>query len=323
MSGNSTELDVVASAFSVTVCQCIDFVCVTATVVERDTPLVLCVSPVEEGASNTTTSPVNITNFNLTLSAPDIAFDVVTFGTDGPVYEPRYTDVDYDDGSDTVQIKSIFFARFEHYGFTSATAGGKAYLEFKTKGAQMTQELPILAEYSIEVEFELFVSENIPQFGSVITGYNVGTCQCINFVCVTGIPSPIAMSQPLVLCIFPLYEGELATNVTITNFSLKLSALDISYDPITIGSNAPVLDSQSQVDYDDGSETVQITVLVHEMFFLDGYYPSVNATGVVYVYKGDVYHSAWRVSIVVALEPLAPQEGCFHRLIDKLIHILN
>jgi len=313
-------LDVEASAFSVTVCQCFDFVCVRANAVAKAQPIVLCIAPVEEGASNTNTSPVNITNFNLTLSAPNIAFDVVTFGTDGPVLDPE-TSVDYDDGRDTVQIAVPIPKQFFIQGFTSVTAGGNAYLEFKTKGAQMTQQPPILAEYSRTVEIE----ENVPDsfITDIDTGYHVGTCQCINFVCVTGIPSPIAMSQPLVLCIFPLHEGELTKNVTITNFNLHLSNPDISYDPITFGTNAPVLDSMSQLDYDDGSATIQMTFPVNEVFFFTRY-SSVNATGnafLEFVNKGSKtaqQHPLFAdIFIEVALEPL-PQRGCFLGLIDKL-----
>jgi len=142
----------VQSTFVVVVCQCINFVCVTGTPdpIAMAQPLVLCIAPEEEGSSNSskTSSPVEIANFNLELSTPTITYDPVTFGSNGPEQNPLTT-VENDASSDTVQVASAITAQFFIQGFTSLTAGGNAYLEFK--GAAKTQRLPEFAPYAMEV----------------------------------------------------------------------------------------------------------------------------------------------------------------------------
>merc|ERR1719253_625951 len=113
-------------------------------------PLVLCIAPEEEGSSSSskTSSPVEIANFNLELSTATITYDPVTFGSNGPELNPLTT-VENDASSDTVQVVTAIIAQFFIQGFTSLTAGGNAYLEFK--GAAKTQRLPEFAPYAMEV----------------------------------------------------------------------------------------------------------------------------------------------------------------------------
>lgn len=176
-------------------------------------------------------------------------------------------------------------------------------------------------DFSISVS----VAENtIDSFVTdVQSTFIVVVCQCVNFVCVTGTPAPIAMAQPLVLCIAPEEEGSSKTSspVEIANFNLELSTPTITYDPVSFGSNGPEKDPLTSVENDASSDTVQVAAAITAQFFIQGF-NSLTAGGNAYLeFKGAAKTQRLPEFAPYAMEvALAPeaQAGCLQKLMDRL-----
>lgn len=142
-----TDVD---TAYSVNACPCDStFTCVTASAVAQDTPLVMCIHPLHNGAENTAAEDVQITNFNVNIKPTgdtDPNFDAVTFGTDSWV-PSELVSVDIDDDDFKIKITTPIIAQFYIQNIATVDVTGNAFLEFVSgKGGA-----PIFGDIAMEV----------------------------------------------------------------------------------------------------------------------------------------------------------------------------
>lgn len=124
---NPTEFttDPVDDAYFIEACLCdVGFSCVDAsTPVQQGSPLVMCLTPRHPEGKDL----VSITNYNLDITAGDISYSPVWYGSDGPENNV-VTELDTDEK--TQRISTLLIQDFYIENFNTIDVSGNAFLEF-------------------------------------------------------------------------------------------------------------------------------------------------------------------------------------------------
>lgn len=150
------------------------------------------------------------------------------------------------------------------------------------------------------------------------TDFTIGVCQCADYECAT---STVTQNDPLILCLFAESEESDASSVFISNFNVEITAGDIEYEPVMLGSTTYVPNALTEVTVDSDGVVMVSTVLIAS-FFTEGY-TSVALGGLVFLefvspapMAQRAFHDYALVLELAAVDMVGV--GCFQGIVDAV-----
>jgi hypothetical protein len=252
--------------------------------------------------SETIFSSVSLSDISLSdgTATYDVIFDTESFGSDSAV---TFTG----DAKSTGNVK--FCTR------VTATEGTDLDVTFRETNFELEFSMtdnefavgPITIEENDKDEFETDVEDE----------FILEACQCVDQTCVDPLlPSVVLQNTPLVFCVYVTHgDTGVADTVDISNIDVTIEAGEISYQPVTMGSETWDPNALTVVN-SFGSKVEVISNLITD-FFTEGF-TSVDVSGnafLVFV-EGSARLDMEGFGMVVDIEG-KPEIGCVEKLLKK------
>ena len=147
----------VTSSFGVMACQCNDDYQCYSTIpapnptINQNENLVMCIYPT---STSNDASSVQISNFNVGLSAPGVTYDPVAFGPSGWIVD-ALSIVSLQSGTETIKISAPVVASFFIQNHQSIDVSGNAFLEYKSGKNDDLAFTPFQMEVSLARNMEI------------------------------------------------------------------------------------------------------------------------------------------------------------------------